>query len=261
MDGAGQKALCALRVTDLPPPSTHPAERTPGSPLQGWGSSRSPIAARPLAAGSAARVRIGSRDTWSLRGTAPGTGSRLTWVFCVPGPSPCQADPLAQRGPRTPPGRSSAWGRRAGNALAKAAWSRAAQRPAHLGPAPPGPAVLTAAWLREAQNPTHLEPSSEPIAPSDRRISLIPRPRPACSTPPQAPPLLPHSGQASKFQSGPCSPSRARHPSGTRPCSSHPLASADLGPARLLFLLRSRHVVASTPPLPHPHPVSAQPSG
>lgn len=72
----------------------HPhAERTPRSLVLGGVSSRSPAAARPLAAGSAARACTGFRLTSNLRGPATGTRSRLTWVLRGPALSSHQPRP------------------------------------------------------------------------------------------------------------------------------------------------------------------------
>ena len=73
----------------------HPhAERAPRSLVLGGVSSRSPAAARPLAAGSAARACTGSRLTSNLSGPATGTTFRFTWVL--------RGLALSSRQPRSP---------------------------------------------------------------------------------------------------------------------------------------------------------------
>ena len=79
----------------------HPhAERTPRSLVRGAGggvSSRSPAAARPLAAGSAARARTGARLTASLRGPAAGTGPDSPGSSAARLSAPTSPGPRAQR--------------------------------------------------------------------------------------------------------------------------------------------------------------------
>lgn len=159
MDRAGQKALCALRVTDLPsPPPLCPADDQ--VPSVERGQLQSPAAARPLAAGSSAWVCIGSRLTSSLRGPAPGTGYQLTWVLRGPAPS--------TRQPGLPsPGVTAD---SAATLLRPGPESQECTRESCVaagGPAPRPPrpcpswtsSILTAVWLRVTQSPTHLESS------------------------------------------------------------------------------------------------------
>lgn len=140
----------------------HPlAERTPRSPVLGGGSSRSPAAARPLAAVSAGWAHTGSRLTSSLRGPAPVTGSRLTWVLRDPAPS--------SRQPRPPNPAGTA---DSAQTLLRP-WLESQECTHESGVAAGGPAprplrprpswtssILTAVWLRVAHSPTHLETSS-----------------------------------------------------------------------------------------------------
>lgn len=177
MDGAGQKALCALRVTDLPsPPPPCPADAQ--VPSVGREQLQSPAAARPLAAGSSAWVRIGSRLTSSLRGPAPGTGSQLTWVLRGSAPSSRQpglpspgvtadsAPTLLRPGPE-----SQECTRESGVAAGCPA------------PRPPRPrpswtsSILTVVWLRVAQSPTHLEFSPPNLTAQSGKLKQ-PNPRP-----------------------------------------------------------------------------------
>lgn len=161
MDGAGQKALCALRVTDLPSPPP-PFREDAQVPRAGRGQLPEPRRRSPSGGGERSLGPQG--DPAHLK--PPGSRSRhrvpgSPGSSAAPLPAPASPDTRAQRGPQTQPGRSSAAGQRARNAPATAAWPREAQRPAHLGPRPSWTSsILTAAWRGTTQRPAHLRPAS-----------------------------------------------------------------------------------------------------
>lgn len=78
--------------------------------MPGGGSSASPAAARPLAAGSAARARKGSRSPRASVVPLQTQGPSSPGPSSAPLPAPASRDTRAQRGPQTQPGRSSARG-------------------------------------------------------------------------------------------------------------------------------------------------------
>ena len=142
----------------------HPlAERTPRFPVLGGVSSRSPAAARPLAAGSAAWACTGSRLTSNLQmAPLPAQGSDSPGSSVAPVPAPASPYPRAQGNRRL---RSGAAQPPAGEPGMHPRQRRGRGRPnapptsgfTYFGPRPSWTSsILTAACPAKAQRPAHL---------------------------------------------------------------------------------------------------------
>lgn len=131
MNGGGQKALCALRVTDLPPPPPNHSRRAGAKVLgAGGGSSRALQLLHPSRPGT----RCGARLTQSqTRLPVQGSGSPGSSAVWFPRPRvtiPGRAGTLSRRELLRP-------GQRARNVQATVAWRGAAHRLPRPPRAPP----------------------------------------------------------------------------------------------------------------------------
>lgn len=132
MDGAGQKALCALRVTDLPSPSP-PRRADAQVPSAGRGQLSEPRCRSPPGGwesstglhGVPAHLEPPWSRYWHKVPTYLGPPRPRSQLPPAPTPAPSEDRRLL--------GSCAAPGRRARNAPETAAWPRVAQRPAHLG--------------------------------------------------------------------------------------------------------------------------------
>lgn len=132
MDGAGQKALCALRVTDLPSPSP-PRRADAQVPSAGRGQLSEPRCRSPPGGwesstglhGVPAHLEPRWSRYWHKVPTYQGPPRPRSQLPPAPTPAPSEDRRLL--------GSCAAPGRRARNAPETAAWPRVAQRPAHLG--------------------------------------------------------------------------------------------------------------------------------